>query len=51
METGVRESTALYYAIQERLIRKYPLISAGLDEPPGARASGRLPTSIRPPRT
>jgi len=28
METGVRESTALYYAIQERLIRKYPLITA-----------------------
>ncbi len=28
METGVRESTALYYAIQERLIRKYPLVSA-----------------------
>ncbi len=27
METGVRESTALYYAIQERLIQKYPLIS------------------------
>jgi ferrochelatase len=28
-ETGVRESTALYYALQERLIRKYPLISPG----------------------
>jgi ferrochelatase len=27
METGVRESTALYYAMQERLIQKYPLIS------------------------
>ena len=26
-ETGVRDSTALYYAIQDRLIRKYPLIS------------------------
>lgn len=26
-ETGVRESTALYYAIQERLITRYPLIS------------------------
>ncbi len=27
METGVRESTALYYAVQERLIRRYPLTS------------------------
>ncbi len=27
METGVRESTALYYAIQERLITRFPLIS------------------------
>lgn len=29
METGVRESTALYYAMQERLIGRYPLISPG----------------------
>ena len=29
METGVRESTALYYAIQERLIGRFPLISPG----------------------
>lgn len=29
METGVRDSTALYYAMQERLIRRYPLISPG----------------------
>lgn len=27
METGVRESTALFYAMQERLIRKYPLVT------------------------
>ncbi len=27
-ETGVRESQALYYAIQQRLIGKYPLMSA-----------------------
>ncbi len=27
METGVRESTALYYAIQQRMIRKFPLMS------------------------
>jgi ferrochelatase len=27
-ETGVRESQALYYAIQERLVGKYPLMSA-----------------------
>jgi ferrochelatase len=29
METGVRESRALYYALQERLISRYPLISPG----------------------
>jgi protoporphyrin/coproporphyrin ferrochelatase len=29
LETGVRESTALYYAMQERLIRRFPLISPG----------------------
>lgn len=29
METGVRDSTALYYALQQRLINKYPLISPG----------------------
>lgn len=29
METGVRDSTALYYAMQERLIRRFPLISPG----------------------
>jgi ferrochelatase len=29
METGVRESTALYYAMQERLIGRFPLISPG----------------------
>jgi ferrochelatase len=29
METGVRESTALYYAIQGRLISRFPLISPG----------------------
>jgi len=29
METGVRESTALYYAMQERLISRFPLISPG----------------------
>ena len=28
-ETGVRESTALYYALQEKLIRKFPLMSPG----------------------
>lgn len=28
-ETGVRESTALYYAIQQRLIREYPLMTPG----------------------
>ncbi len=28
-ETGVRESTALYYALQEQLIHKYPLITPG----------------------
>jgi ferrochelatase len=27
METGVRESTALYYALQNRLIHKYPLMT------------------------
>ena len=27
METGVRESTALYYALQERLNRKFPLMT------------------------
>lgn len=29
METGVRESTALYYAMQERLVSRFPLISPG----------------------
>jgi len=29
METGVRESTALFYAMQERLIGRFPLISPG----------------------
>ncbi len=29
METGVRESTALYYAMQERLIGRFPLMSPG----------------------
>lgn len=29
METGVRESRALYYAMQERLIQRFPLVSAG----------------------
>jgi len=29
METGVRDSTALYYAMQERLIRRFPLVSPG----------------------
>lgn len=29
METGVRESTALYYAMQERLNRRFPLVSPG----------------------
>jgi ferrochelatase len=28
-ETGVRESEALFYALQEMLVRKYPLISPG----------------------
>jgi ferrochelatase len=28
-ETGVRESEALYYALQEKLIRKYPLLTPG----------------------
>ena len=28
-ETGVRESEALFYALQSKLIRKYPLISPG----------------------
>ncbi len=29
METGVRESTALYYAMQARLVGRFPLISPG----------------------
>lgn len=29
METGVRDSTALYYAMQARLIHRFPLISPG----------------------
>ncbi len=29
METGVRESTALYYAVQGRLNRRFPLVSPG----------------------
>ena len=28
-ETGVRESTALYYGLQEKLIHKYPLMTPG----------------------
>jgi ferrochelatase len=49
METGVRESTALYYAMQDRLIRRYPLVSpAWMNHPvPGKWTTPDVDQAVR----